>query len=820
MGRGQRMLAAALASAATGWVPSGRAAEPVLPVAAGAPGVRLVCGAFALRFGLDGRPASLQTPDGTERLDPNDAGPGFVLRQADYDYQRPTETLLARLSRLRVEGSRLTAASEDGQYGVDFTVKSTEKYLALRIAALHGIPADPAYSLHFETRTDAAVRAFELDYMTAVRRRGSQLEVNWYNLYNRNECNPPGGFAFYVRTGDDDEDDTILRIWAEEDLPHPRTGGPWDLAAARAWTARWMQTFRTRGQLILAGNSLAELKEGIDFARQAEIRQIYLYTQTWREGGFWPTVGNCAVNPAVFPRGMADLQAFSEFCQANGMSLAVHCVSLAVGFRDRRYMVPRPDRRLAAWCSGTLAEAASADSPRLLFRPAPGTRFPTRVPQERTHAERERPGAVKTFFDIQYVRIGDEIVRVGEFRDTGGDVWVLENVARGQHASRAEAHPAGTDAQGLWCAYGQALIPDNDSTLLEEMVDEYAGMVNACRLSQTEYDGAEDHCHEGEWGFRKLAAMVYARLDHPVMAHTSGGNAPPCHTEYRLNAVRRMMAGDDATATGSYGLPYVLDGQGGRPASSRLDAHFTLSLGALAANGGIPNLGLQKPFPQDGEFGISAAMFRAHGLTPEFLTILKGWRTVGPRLTPAQLEQLRRSFVPQVSGNHPGSALVHVLRQGAQGWEIVPTRVLTRREGDILWHREQELGTFGPLQTLRPGETLELENPFAAQPLQVILRVRPREPELADPVLAVGAGTLAVRGTVAAGHYLTYTGGARATVYDANWNQRADLAATPDAWRAPQGWFSVALRVVGPASPAVELRLLAEDGPSIIHVKP
>lgn len=369
-------------------------------------------------------------------------------------------------------------------------------------------------------------------------------------------------------------------------------------------------------------------------------------------------MGNCAVNPRVFPRGMADLQSFSEYCRDNGMAMAVHCVTLGVGFRDRRYIQPKPDRRLAAWSTGRLLGDVSATASELVFQPAAGTRFPV-VTSVRS---RPRPSLVwKDIYDIHYFRIGDEIMKVGEFEHTTGDRWVLKRCKRGQCSTKATAHPDGTDTQGLWSPYGQVFVPDNNSSLLTEMVDEYADMVNRCRFVQTEYDGAEDQCFEGDWGFNKLASMVYARLDHPVMAHTSSGRAPDCHIEYRLNAVRRMMAADDASATGSYGLPLWLDGQGGRPAPGLLEANFTMNLGVIAANGGLANLGLQKPFPQDGEFGITAAMFRAHGLTTEFFKLLKAWRAVSPRLTPAQLEQMRGSLVKNVSGNHPGSPLVYVL---------------------------------------------------------------------------------------------------------------------------------------------------------------
>ena len=74
---------------------------------------------------------------------------------------------------------------------------------------------------------------------------------------------------------------------------------------------------------------------------------------------------------------------------------------------------------------------------------------------------------------------------------------------------------------------------------------------------------------------------------------------------------------------------------------------------------------------------------------------------------------------------HLCSPVVPVARKVDGHYEIVPTRVLTRTAGDILWQHGQEHGAISPRQFIKPGELLALENPDPAQPLQFIIHVLP-----------------------------------------------------------------------------------------------
>ena len=84
--------------------------------------------------------------------------------------------------------------------------------------------------------------------------------------------------------------------------------------------------------------------------------------------------------------------------------------------------------------------------------------------------------------------------------------------------------------------------------------------------------------------------------------------------------------------------------------------------------------------------------------------------------------------------------MVPVARKVDDHYEIVPTRVLTRKTGDILWQHGQEHGAISPRQFIKPGEALPLENPDAAQPLQFILHVLPAfNPQAQSSPAAAGA---------------------------------------------------------------------------------
>jgi hypothetical protein len=690
--------------------PAGPASQP------GTDGLTLEADSFALRFDRDGRPVSWIRKSGGADLP-------SIVRGGEGFYLKGPEAEPVRLSRLSLElGGRLVVRSVDGAKVVVFRVTRGRRHLAFRIERVEGITPEGLEGLHFQMDAGRSLRVLDLDYMTRVDNGDQAVRVEWTELWRRLPNDPLGGFALYETTGDDDEDATLVELWVGEGLPHPKIDGEWTIERARQWIGDWQSRFAERDQLILAGRSLAELRDGVRFARRAGMKQIYLFTDTWRTDPFWPSTDlNWAVNRAVFPRGEADLREFSEFVRTNGMYLALHYVSGGVGLRDPVYVGQAPDRRFASWGRGRLAHDVAADDLTLVFAPAAGVVRP----------EARRPSYPR-FFDAGLVRVNDELVRFSTVEERGDGTWMLKDCRRGQGSTLAVPQRHGAEMEGLLLAYGQNLVPDNDSTLLGEIAENYASLLNRCLVEHVEFDGAEIHAHDGRWGYRKFATRIYASLTHPTTAHDSAGRSPPAWFEYRLNSSRRLMRGSCSYSHGNYSVPVTLDTPS-RPATTLLDAHFILSQG----NGGGA-LGICKPEPM---FGVTMQMLEGHGLTGRFIEAMETWREVNQRLTDEQRERLNAHFsrprgTEAIFNRHLRSPVVPVARRADAHYEIVPTRVLTRESGDILWQHGQEHGAISPRQFVKLGEPLLLQNPDSAQPAQFIIRVLPafdpgREPKQA-----------------------------------------------------------------------------------------
>ena len=403
----------------------------------GAQAIELSAGTFTLTFDNDGRPtAGHRKTDGVDFLHAGNGGQGFYLKSPDAEP--------VRLNKLTLQpDGRLSAKSDDGTKEVLFRVTNGQRHLALRIERVLGVPPESLEELHFDMNSDPHLRVLDLDYMTEADNGKQGVRVVWPAFWHRLPQDPLGGFAIYEKTDDEDEDATLLRLWVEEKLPHPKVAGVWTVERAHQWIEDWQHRFADRGQLILAGKSIAELHEGVAFAHRAGLRQIYLFTDTWRTDPFWPSTDlNWAVNRAVFPRGETDLREFSDFVRSQGMYLALHYVSGGIGLRDPLYVGQKPDRRFASWGGGRLARRVGAADTTLIFQPGSGVVPPA-----------EHRPAYPHFFEWNLLRVGDELVRTGSIEPGTDGTWTLKNCQRGQGSTKAIAHIGAA----LWPVHGQAL---------------------------------------------------------------------------------------------------------------------------------------------------------------------------------------------------------------------------------------------------------------------------------------------------------------------------------------------------------------------------
>ena len=674
---------------------------------------------FVFELGETSRPQALTLVDGTALL--TAPGDGFVLK-----CENPTPRQVCLDQLVPQAGGRLLATTADGVHGIVLDVKETAKYVAFRIVELRGIDTRDFVSLEFSLNAKSSVRVMELDYMTTVNNADKGVTVIWPYLRHSGEHNPYGGFALYVTDSPEDEDDTILRIWAEENLPHPKVDGPWNLAAARALVAEWQEKYADQSQFYLAAKTPQELYEGVQYAEAAGVKDIYLFTDTWRERGGL----NWAVNKNVFPRGEADLRAFSDHLARKGMHLKMHWFSGGIDMRDPRYILPTPDRRLAAWVSGRLVEPLDAEATTLLFAPEPG--FDESLEDLKTWGGAY--GGTPPF-----VRVEDELIRVGSFENMDAKVWTLRDCSRGYSGTPANRQAAGAETVGLVTPYNAHFTPDVNSTLLDEMAEGYAGLLNRCGIMNVEFDGFEFHGYAGRWGCEKFATKVYAALDHPVASNTSGGRPPRCWIEYRLHSTQEIMRGNKASTHGGYSAAIMLDSLE-RPASRVSEAHFSMS---KAAANDANRFSVTKPQPM---FGVSPRTIEQHGRADEIIGLVREWKEASMYMTDEQRQTLRSTFMPAKrplsdSSREPCSAIVWTLRDTPDAWNIVPVRVLTRQEGDIKWHSWQEHGPIMPRQYIKAGQSLRLINPNPAQEPRFIVQCLSTF-EVAEPTTTVNPAAL------------------------------------------------------------------------------
>ncbi len=662
---------------------------------------------YQLQFSTTGKLVSFLNAGGEEQINADDPGKAFYLL-----LNMQTEIPLCEL--VWQEGNILKCSCANGTQSVFFKVTPRDRYCHFELVKLIGIPSTSVLTLHFGLNTIGNLKAFDTDYMTFVVGKDgpenddiehahhnclvtrvvsdNNLQVQFEFIWNRHPDNPLGGFALYVPGSDDEEDDIVLEIWANEGLPHPKVDEPWTHERAKQWVADWQEIFAERNLLMLEGASLEELYEGAEFAKRSGCNEIYLFTNSWRHGFMTHNEYNWEIRRDIWPNGESDMRAYSDYLWENGIRLTIHYVSGGLGAEDPMYVV-KPDDRLASYGEFELVDGVGESDTTIRVRPLNGLELPYLV--DDSNAYPRLPGMYRRMFNFHSLRIGNEIIQVGEFLDTDTDTWTLANCVRSTNTVVA-SHTTDEPVKGLITAYGRMKLPENDSTLLEEVAKGYAGLLNRCRIWHAEYDGAEIHNYTGNWAFQKFTSLVYQNVDHPITSHDSGAVNPKCHIEHRLNSTRKLMEGHCSYTHGSYSVPFALDSNS-RPAVNKLDTHYTLSQGY---KGGA--LGIAKPEPM---FGVRPKDLKAHGQIDDLVDILCNWREVAANLTDEQRKVVESSFqyLPDryERSKHLASKNVFVARKEGEKLSLVPTSVMTREVGDPLWIHGQEHGAIPPLQYVK-----------------------------------------------------------------------------------------------------------------------
>ena len=756
--------------------------------------------ASQLTFNSNGIPTALVL-NGTNRLGSNQSASGFFLRTFDGD--SVTETALRSVN---INGNVYTVSESGGLPRFTFRVDNHDRYVSMHLTNIEGI-TDRSTGLVLKimatvdlgslwtgngsrSRTiNTGTKAF--DHMVEFDDNNNQLICMWKHLWRTDTDGRLGCFAIYDGYDSDTEvDDTLAEMWATEtEIMRPDVT-PWDVDAVNAWVDEYAAKFGSANNtlMLIAADNPAELYALTDIAISENIKKIYLHTATWR-GEYWPrNYPLDHINTDVFPNGLADYKAYVDYLHDHGMIIYCHNVSLGIGEHDPDYIVGTVDPRLDAWCTGTLEEAADSSETTLLFRPDAGSSFPISS-DAHVHCD---------CITWDHVRIGNEIVQVGTFYDTDKAVWRLENCVRGADGTDPASHPAGESGGGLFKGYNANYLAPYDvakpNSLLKEMAQKYADLVNAAELDHLHFDGTEIYrtnpvCEE------TVIDLVYSRVNRVVDSVRVGRSGK---ANFEL-AFRRVEPWTYVFVQ----IPLRLDEENVRGqdwlASSRLEAHFSV---ADFICYGSRTIEVAHPV---GGLGLTMEIINNHGLKDEMFSLLQDWRVLLPAFTTADFDYLESFLDNAPSSTHHESEDVPVLLEEDGVYKMRPYRIMGRSDGsDPLTYLKQEYGTIARRQYITTGQTLSLVNPYSAQGAEFYIRLESDNTQnLVNPVITTGSGTAIIAGTVTPGDYLFYDGSsATAIIYDNSWNIKSQPGVTLNAYIMPNGTANVS---VGPASPTLDM---------------
>lgn len=660
-----------------------------------------------MSFAPDGKPVSFTRGNGTNLINTTNAGPGFYLTTGS-----GTDEKTIPFTSLESKDARMLLTTADNTC-VTLSVNAGQSHISFRIEKIEGVPEGSEPVLRFKTTfNNVSPEVVPLDYMTVVggicAPRRVSTDVSWPFFWKRGDTDPLGGFAFFVPLNEEDHNESLLRIWTEEGLPHPKVDGTWTYTRAKAWVKEWQEKFTETHTLSLSAEKPEDLDVLFEYAKRLKVNRLYLHTDTWR-GAYWVYDRDpLSVNKSVFPRGEADLKAFQDKLKTNNMDAMLHTLCYGFGQEGSRYIGKgkKTDRRLARWGKGTLERPISATDTTLLFRPDPGVQYPD------PDSSLPWPKSYPAFFSRNEILIGDEIVPC-KFTNTDQEVWTL---ALGHRGAAATNHEAGAEIIGLLKAYDQNYYPSSATDLPEITAREYANFFNRLGLAHNEFDGGE--CHSDvPWGFSKWTMFVYQNTDHPMTSNTSGGGPNPWDLVYRFKS----------------GGAYTLHKRGGgyagmtlhserRLSTGPIENHFTLASGAAGNSKGFM---IKKPEPM---FGIFPNTITEHGLAPLIADQFATWRDLAPKLPPDLRKRISESYSHDKTPFplDPGPAVAKTVfeaRRTEGGYEIQPFCILVRGKEDVEWKTVQEYGTLMPRQYVGTGMHLRLENPFARQAPHFIIRV-------------------------------------------------------------------------------------------------
>ena len=669
-------------------------------------GIVITTPGLSINFNASAVPDSVKNAAGTELLS-GQVSEGFYIQEANNSTRR-----FDRIADLGGGDYRFSIAGSPEQFDAHFG--GAGDYLTVRFSAMSGF-ALVGERLKFRLYSiGEGLQAQALDYMISVRNTRSFVELERISLWESSPANPLGGFALYEYVDPTQEDDTLLDLWVDEGLPHPKVAGTWNRAAANAWLDAWIAMARDTSYLNIVPTNLAEHAAFLPHAKAMDAKALYLWNLIWR-GEYWLSLRqNDEINPLMYPGGLADLQAFKT---TSGRGLMLHYLSGNIGEEDVDFTKTTVSPDLQSWGAVTLNSNIGTGATTMIVTPDPGVGLPV---IGTSSAPTSGPPVIPSFFDFKTFRIGSEWLSASSVTDLGNGTWQLNGVARGKWNTIAQSHPVGTSLRGYLRPYNQDFVPDPNSPLMTTIASRWATLNNTLGTSKTEFDGFENHSATGQWGSQKFAALVYENLDHPSTSNTSNGAPPAAWIEYKFNRVKNALGGPFQTR--QHASLFLGDHSRITPGIEELENEMNKFLNVNNRGFSLGSYDVK---------GVSSSTLASYGQADEVLALLKNWKNASLPMTAAQRGAMD-TFRPylgartSINGNHEwATALWRLDGSLLRKWHALGTDIYSHE-----WHFGQEHGTITPRFYVKNGQTQALEVPpelaTGAQQTRIIGRVLPR----------------------------------------------------------------------------------------------
>jgi len=588
----------------------------------------------------------------------------------------------------------------------NFTVIIEEKnnYITFRYTSL------PEGNLMFHLMA-GKLKAIPLDYMiTRVRLSNSYLIVEREESWERSSANPLGGFAIFVNSDNEKEDETLVDLWVNNDyLPRPKVEN-WNREAAFTWLDKFRDTIFDQSTLYLKPTSLEDHYDIIPFVKLLDARNIYLQPQTWRGEYILNHRQIDDINPGMYPNGLDDiLELKQSVLTPNNISLRFHTLSAFVGYNDPEFGKSNPSPDLFTWGSMTLTENLGSSQTSCIVVPEPGITIP------KIQGKWPSPGVLPLDTNINIFRIGNDWLKANKIIDLGDGTWKLQNIVKGNRGN----HQAGEAITGHVTVWNNGFVVDPNKELLNILAERLATLNNDIGLSNANFDGYLIPGPTGRFGCVKFAQLVYENLDHPTSTTTSIGSFPPAWIEYQFPRVKKDLWQRFNT---QLGVGLFLESKS--RASAGLEDADHLMFRQMASNGRYFSLGGDPLLT-----GVTLNTLRAHGLTNKIINSIKRYKRASINMSNEQRNKMMKSFKFQriFNGGHKGAdSIWRPEGSKLRKWFALGTDIYTN-----LWWLGQEHGTITPRFYVQNGMNQQLQvpddlNESGATHVRVIGRILPR----------------------------------------------------------------------------------------------